>query len=65
MVLHRSVQTERGDMIITTTLCGRSNRLSDDIFNSTEKNNDVTCKFCIQIQNNVKHWRFRKYLDKE
>lgn len=64
MIIHKAIQIKNTyDGYITTTLCGRLNKLETDGFNSEENDKLVTCKICLKIMNNEKHWRFRKYLN--
>ncbi len=49
----------------TGTVCGRENRDSDDGTNSTSAPAEVTCKLCLKIMANPKHWRHRKYICQE
>lgn len=46
----------------TGTVCGRENKQSDDGTNSTHVHSEVTCKFCLTIMADEKHWRHRKYI---
>lgn len=63
MVIHKAVQRIiRNNVILTTTLCGRSHSKSQDGFNSTDNNNGVNCKFCKKIMDNPSHWKFKMYL---
>lgn len=69
LVLHLAVERDTvfgGVPIHTTgTLCGRSNKRSEDVTNSTEDRAEVTCQHCAAILANPKHWRFRRYLKQE
>ena len=64
---HLAVQTKgftKGSML-TTTLCGRSNKREDADGSpdcSTEDHAAVTCKHCLTILANKKNWRHRKFL---
>jgi hypothetical protein len=46
---------------LTTTLCGNMSGKSVDGMNSGE-GHSVTCKNCLKIMADKKHWRYRKYL---
>lgn len=46
----------------TGTVCGRVNRESADGTNSTGDPAEVTCKLCLKIMQNPKHWRYRRYI---
>jgi hypothetical protein len=49
MVTHfAKVTTNKLGWTRTHTLCGRSNSASKDGFNSTDKREEVTCKFCLK-----------------
>lgn len=64
MVVHLAVQIERdnGNTILTTTLCGRSNKRSEDGTNSSTLHYRVDCELCKAIMSNPNHWRNRKFL---
>lgn len=49
MVIHRA-RTRPGIFggTLTTTDCGRMNRMSEDGMNSTGDDSKVTCKFCLK-----------------
>lgn len=47
---------------ITTTLCGRMNKKSDDGMNSTGDRAVVDCAHCLRILEWPEHWRYRKYV---
>ncbi len=49
------------------TVCGLSNEKSSDGFfntNRTDNSNEVTCKKCLAIMANPKHWRYQKYIER-
>lgn len=62
MKVHKAVQVETIDTIITFTLCKRSHSKSTDGYNSTDNDNEVTCKLCLGIMQDATHWRHKKYL---
>jgi hypothetical protein len=47
---------------ITGTVCGLENKLSTDGTNSTSEHSEVTCKKCLRIMQDQKHWRHKKYI---
>jgi hypothetical protein len=51
------------ETIVHGTVCGLENSLSiSDDGNCTDIMSDVTCKKCLVIMANPKHWRHRKYI---
>lgn len=48
---------------LNTTLCGNMSGQSPDGMNSAGLQ-ECTCKNCLKIFANAKHWRHRKYLTK-
>jgi len=47
--LARVINPNRFGGISTTTLCGRANAACMDGMNSTDKQEEVTCSFCLRI----------------
>jgi hypothetical protein len=63
MVIHLNyIKENQYGGYITGTICGLENKLSDDGTNSTSNHDEVTCKKCLAIMANPKHWRYRKYI---
>jgi hypothetical protein len=62
MVTHLNyvIETQYGN--VTGTVCGLENKLSTNGTNSTHIHSEVTCKKCLKIMNDPKHWRNRKYI---
>jgi hypothetical protein len=51
------------ETIINGTVCGLENKQStDEGGNCTDIPAEVTCKKCLAIMANPKHWRYRKYI---
>jgi len=50
------------DSTITGHVCGREHSANDGDNNSTTNHAEVTCKLCLTVINNPKHWRHRKYI---
>lgn len=50
------------DSIVTGHVCGREHSGNDGDNNSTIEHSEVSCKLCLAVINNPKHWRHRKYI---
>ena len=61
-VIHKQIYT-RGIFggISNTTLCGRLSHAQND-YNTTNNIKDITCKLCLAIHYNPKHWRHKQVL---
>lgn len=62
MRIHLNYLIKRNDTTITGTVCGLENKQSVDGTNSTSFHDEVTCKKCLKIMSDAKHWRHRKYI---
>ena len=66
MVTHLNYIRETApDNFRTGTVCGLSNAQSKDGTNSASDHSEVTCKKCLAIMSNPRHWAHRKYILKE
>ncbi len=62
-VTHKQVYRKGAFGSVNTTLCGR---IAEKLFEENDGMNigdEITCKLCLKIQADPKHWRNRNLLD--